>query len=269
MSFKAKETRGNKTWFTFKALKIGTYDLDFLQQDNSTGKSSKETVRVHVVSDQDFNAAVGQQPGLDSAGSGTVETGDPAFAERLTSLGSYEAAIAELLKGYKDGNPALNDQIASLYMRLGSYDVAGKYYGKNLSAQNPYSQNAVLGMVRIAVAQKDQVGLMGSLKQFLAINDPAVEEPLIQAARLEKSLGETGVGLDLASEYIKRFPNGTWNDEAEFLMAQLLEADSQFRDIARARTLYRDILSTYPESPFADTARQRLLYIESHFYQIR
>jgi tetratricopeptide (TPR) repeat protein len=224
---------------------------------------------VHVVSDQDFNAAVGKQPGLDSAGSGAVETGDPAFAQRLTSLGSYEAAVTELLKGYKDGNPALNDQIASLYMRLGSYDAAGKYYGKNLAAQNAYGQNAVLGMVRIAVAQKDQAGLMASLKKFLSINDPAIEEPLIQAARLEKSIGETGVGLELAAEYSRRFPTGSWNDEAEFLMAQLLESDSKFRDITRARTLYRDILLTYPESRYADAARQRLLYIESHFFQVR
>ncbi len=269
MSFKAKETRNDKTWFTFKALKMGTYDLDFLQQDNTTGKSAKETVRVHVVSDQDFNAAVGQQQGLDAAGSGTVETGDPAFAERLTSLGSYEAAIAELLKGYKDGNPARNDQIASLYMRLGSYDAAAKYYDKNLAPQNAYTQSAVLGLVKVAVAQKDQQGLMSVLKQFLAINDPSMEEPLISAARLEKSNGEAGVGLDLAAEYARRFPTGTWIDEAEFLMAQLLEADSQFRDLARARALYRDILTTYPESRFADDARQRLLYIESHFFQVR
>ena len=38
MSFKSKENRNNKTWFTFQALKIGTYDLDFLQQDNMAGK---------------------------------------------------------------------------------------------------------------------------------------------------------------------------------------------------------------------------------------
>ena len=30
MSFKGKEIRSGKTWFTFQALKLGTYDLDFL-----------------------------------------------------------------------------------------------------------------------------------------------------------------------------------------------------------------------------------------------
>ena len=107
MSFKAKQNRNNKTWFTFQALKLGTYDLDFLLQQNTTGQSSKETVRVHVVSDSDFASAVNQQPEQGQTGSALGETGDPVFAERLTSLGQDQAAIAELLKGYKDGNPGV------------------------------------------------------------------------------------------------------------------------------------------------------------------
>lgn len=269
MSFKSKENRNSKTWFTFQALKLGTYDLDFVKQDNTTGKSTKETVRVHVVEDKDFNAAVAQQPQQDATVTGAVETGDPQFAGRLSSLGSYEAAVAELLKGYKDGNPGLNDQIAGLYMRMGSYDAAGKYYAKNLSSQGPYTQSAVLGLVRIAIAQKDQQGFMSYLKQFLAIQDPAMEEPLMQAARMERDLSQIGVGLDLAAEYAKRFPEGAWSDEAYCLMAQLLEADSQFRDIARAKELYGLIVKEYPESVFAEPARQRLLYIDRHFFQVR
>ena len=41
--------------------------------------------------------------------------------------------MAELLKGYKEGNPGLNDQIADLYMRMGSYEAAEKYYAHNLT----------------------------------------------------------------------------------------------------------------------------------------
>jgi tetratricopeptide (TPR) repeat protein len=269
MSFKSKENRSGKTWFTFQAIKLGTYDLDFVKQDNTTGKSTKETVRVHVVEDKDFNAAVAQQPQQDATVTGAVETGDPQFAGRLSRLGSYEAAVAELLKGYKDGNPGLNDQIAGLYMHMGSYDAAEKYYMKNLSPQGPYTQNAVLGLVRIAITQKDQQGFMSYLKQFLAIQDPAMEEPLMQAARMERDLSQIGVGLDLAAEYAKRFPEGAWSDEAYYLMGQLLEADSQFRDIARAKELYGLIVKEYPESVFAEPARQRLLYIDRHFFQVR
>ena len=269
MSFKAKQNRNNKTWFTFQALKLGTYDLDFLLQQNTTGQSSKETVRVHVVSDSDFASAVNQQPEQGQTGSASGETGDPVFAERLTSLGQYEAAIAELLKGYKDGNPGLNDQIASLYMRTGAYDAAAKYYTKNLTPPGPYATRAVLGLVRVSVAQKDQQSLMTYLKQFLAVSDPQAEEPLIQAVRMERDKSEIGVGLDLAGEYAARFPSGTWIDEAQFLRAQFLEADSPFRDIARSRDTYRDLLKEHPESTFADAARERLRYIERHFFQVR
>jgi tetratricopeptide (TPR) repeat protein len=269
MSFKGKENRNNKTWFSFQPLKLGTYDLDFLRQDNSTGQSSRETVRVHVVSDQEFNLAMNQQQGPGQSGEGQVEPGDAAFAERLSGLGANEEAIAELLKGYKDGNPALNDQIASLYMRTGAYDAAGKYYQKNISPQTTYTTSAVLGMVHIAIAQKDQQAFMSYLKRFLAVKAPAMEETLIQAARMEKEKGETGVALDLAGEYNSRYPEGKWRDEATFLMAQVLEADSRYRDIARARALYLEVVRRYPEGTFASPARDRLLYLERHFFEVR
>jgi tetratricopeptide (TPR) repeat protein len=198
-----------------------------------------------------------------------VETGDAAFAGRLTSVGAYASAVAELQKGYREGNPELNDRIASLYMRMGSYDEAGKYYSKNVTPPNDYTRSAVLGLVSIALAQKDQKALMESLKKFLAIRDPAAEEPLIGAIRMEANRGEIGLGMDLAGEYLSRYPKGRWRDEADFLTANLLEMDSQFRDIARARDLYRRILGSSPESPFAAAARERLSYIDRHFYQVR
>jgi outer membrane protein assembly factor BamD (BamD/ComL family) len=269
MSFKGKENRNNKTWFSFQPLKLGTYDLDFLRQNNSTGQSTRETVRVHVVSDQEFSLAVNQQQAADQSSGGQAEPGDTAFAERLSGIGANEAAIAELLKGYKDGNPALNDQIASLYMRTRAYDAAGKYYQKNISPQTSYTTSAVLGLVHIAIAQKDQQAFMSYLKQFLAVQAPAMEETLIQAARMEKEKGETGVALDLAGEYTTRYPQGKWRDEATFLMAQILEADSRYRDIARARDLYLEVAQSYPEGAFASLARERLLYLERHFFEVR
>ena len=188
---------------------------------------------------------------------------------KLSAAGSYPAAVAELLKGYKEGNPAVNDQIAGLYMRMGSWDAAEKYFDRNVSPQNAFTTNAVVGLVRIAVAQNDQQGLLAALRQFLALKDSSMEEPLIQAVRMEKARSEIGMALDLAGEYVRRFPDGSWRDEADYLSAQLLEADSQFRDIARARDLYSGILSDHPESTFADAARQRVQYIDRHFYQVR
>lgn len=267
ISFKGKDTREGKTWFTFRAVKLGTYDLDFLRQDNSTGTSSKETVRVHVVSDEDFSAAVAG--GGTAPASPAAEAGDPLFADRLASLGQYDAAIAELLKGYREGDPQRNSRIAQLSMLTGSYDAAAKFYTKNLGAAAPWGDGAVIGLTRVAIAQKDQPELLSLLKKLLSAKDPGLEETLIAAARMERDRREVGVGIDLANEYVTRYPSGAWRDEADFILAQLLEADSPFRDIARARALYRGILDQHPASVFAPAARDRVEYIDRHFFQVR
>jgi hypothetical protein len=52
-------------------------------------------------------------------------------------------------------------------------------------------------------------------------------------------------------------------------MAQILETDSRNRDISRARDLYLDVVQSYPEGAFASPARERLLYLERHFFEVR
>jgi tetratricopeptide (TPR) repeat protein len=266
MSFKGKDTRGEKTWFSFKALKLGAYDLDFLRQDNTTGTSTKETIRVHVVSQADFEAAVAQGQ---QAQASPEAAGDPAFAAKLADLGKYDAAITELLKGYREGNPGLNDSIAKLYLRTGSYDAASKFFSKNLAEQGKYGDSAVVGLTNIAIAQSDQTELLSLLQRFLAAKGPGFEETLLAAARFERDKQEAGLGIDLATEYVTRFPDGKSRDEADFVLAQLLELDSQFRDLARARATYKEILDLFPESSFAPRAKSRIEYIDRHFFEIQ
>ena len=106
MSFKTKENRNNKTWFTFQALKLGTYRPRFPATGQHGGKDrAKETVRVHVVSDQDFNAAVAPQPGPDSPGaSAAAESGDPAFAhEALDASGPTRPRSPSCSRGTRTG----------------------------------------------------------------------------------------------------------------------------------------------------------------------
>lgn len=272
VSFKGKETRDGKSFFTFKALRFGTYELGFLQQDNSTGRSNRETVRVHVVAEAEFAAAIGSG-GAAQESAGLVKapgvTGDYAHAEKLAGLGAREAALEEFLKGYAEGNGYLNDRIATLYFVGGDLDAAEKYYAKNLLLPGRPSETGVLGMVRVALVRGDARSLLSHLKPFLAIQELSIEGELIQAARLEQRTGGTGVGLELLSEYVKRYPDGRWRDEAAWIAGQLYEADSPMRDIARARDIYRGLLQSYPESPFAARARDRVRYIEEHFFTVR
>jgi TolA-binding protein len=77
------------------------------------------------------------------------------------------------------------------------------------------------------------------------------------------------VGLELLSEYVKRYPDGRFRDEADWIAGQLYEAESPMRDIVRARDIYRGLLRAYPESSFAERARERVRYIEEHFITVR
>jgi hypothetical protein len=282
MSFKGKETKDSKSTFTFKALALGDYDLEFLQQDNSTGKSVRETVRVHVVADADFAAATSGRPGAagapGGAGAATAQAasagaagakGDYEHAEKLAALGAREAALEEFLKGYEDGNGWLNDRIATLYFAGGDVDAAEKYWARNIGLAGRPGEQGTLGMVRVALARDDQKGFMALLKPFLAIRELSIEEELVRATRLQQKSGVPGVGLDLAAEYARRFPAGRWRDESEWLAGQLLEAESPFRDLAKAREVYRGLLATWPESAFAGRARERVRWIEEHFFTVR
>ncbi len=269
MSFKSKQARDGKTYFKFKAFSKGDYDLSFMQQDNARGRTQKETVRIHVVSEADFTAAVERQAAPRASDARDMEPADYQYAEKLITLGKLDAALAELAKGYKETDGYVNDRIAFVYLLKRDYEAAEKYYGRNLLPAGAYSNKAVIGMVRVAIQRKDSAGFFSYLKRMLAITDLNIEEPIIQGVRFQMEKGEVGVALDLLAEYTRRYPRGADFDEACFLTAQLLEKDSAYRDIPRARELYRRILEEFPESLFAGSSRERLRYLEQHFYYVR
>ncbi len=269
MSFKSKQARDGKTYFKFKAFALGNFDLAFQRQDNASGKITKEEVRIHVVSDADFAAAVDRQAGIPARDTAQAETPDLAYADSLVLLGKYDAAILEYMKGYRESDSSINDRVASVYLRTGDAEAAEKYYKRNLSPGGAYYERAVLGLVRSTLARRDAAAFLSYLKPFLSIKELDIEDPLVQAAVFQKERGDIGVGLALMAEYVKRYPKGTRWDEAYFLLAQFLEADSPYRDIARAKEIYTMILSTFPESKFASPSRDRLRYIEQHFYYVR
>ncbi len=270
MVFKSKEARGGKTYFKFKAISKGTYDLSFQRQDNAKGKISKEAVRINVVPDAEFQAAVDKQTSVPkTTGAAQTEKADIAHADSLFRLGKYDAAVAEYLKGYDEGDGFINDRVASIYAKAGSLDAAEKYYELNMVPDGPYYEQAVLGLVRIALARRDSASFLSYLKPFLAIRNLDIGDSLLQAAIFLRERGENGVGVALLNEYMKRYPRGLNWDQAYYLLAQFLESDSPYRDIARAKELYSVILQDIPESRYAGPSKDRIRYIDQHFYYVR
>jgi TolA-binding protein len=270
MTFKARTVKDGKTFFTFKALKLGTWDLDFQQQDNTTGAIRVEAVRVVVLEEADFAAAVQRQTARGGeAEPADVETGRFEWAEKLAALGKDTAAIAEYLKGYREGNAELNDRIAVLYARTGDGAAAEKYWLKNAGASSPWSDRAVVGIARLAIARGDTDSYLKWHRQLLAVTAEPIDDVLVDAALAACGKGDVGLGIDLLAEYGRRYPRGKRMDEAAFVTAQLLEADSPFRDLKRSRDLYAALLREFPESAHAEEALERLRYLEQHFFTIR
>ncbi len=270
MTFKARTVKDSRTSFTFKALKLGTWDLDFQQQDTAAGTTRVEGVRVVVLEDADFAAAVQRQTsGETSDVLSDLETGRIEWAEKLVALGKAKQAIAEYLRGYREGNPELNDRIAALYAATGDGEAGEKYWKKNVGAAAPYGDRAVLGLARLAVARGDLDGYLAWHRQLLAVTAEPIGDVLVDAALVARTKGDAGLGIDLLAEYARRYPAGGRLDEAAFVTAQLLEAESPFRDLKRSRDLYAVLLAQFPESAHAAEAAERIRYLDRHFFTVR
>ncbi len=106
MTFKARTVKDGKTSFTFKALKLGTWDLDFQQQDYHHrnvpgGGRPRGGARGRGVRGR---RAAPDLRGDVRGARRTLETGRVEWAEKLVALGKARQAIAEYLKGYREGN---------------------------------------------------------------------------------------------------------------------------------------------------------------------
>jgi hypothetical protein len=270
MTFKARSVKDGRTSFTFKALRLGTWDLDFQQQDAATGTSRVEGVRVVVLEEEEFAAAVQRQAsGETSEVLSALETGRVEWAEKLVALGKARQAVAEYLKGYREGNPDLNDRIAALYAATDDEAAAEKYWKKNVGAAAPYGDRAVVGLARLAVGSGDLDGYLAWHRQLLAVTAEPIGDVLVDAALAARELGDAGLGIDLLAEYGRRYPDGARLDEAAFVTAQLLESESPFRDLKRSRDLYDALLRQFPESAHAAEASERLRYLDRHFFTVR
>ncbi|MDR2518057.1 MAG: hypothetical protein LBD13_01400 [Spirochaetaceae bacterium] len=73
--------------------------------------------------------------------------------------------------------------------------------------------------------------------------------------------------ISLLEKFREQFPEGT--DEAWWLYAQSLEANSPSRDIRSALAYYRRLLQEYPQSPRGSEAQRRIAYLERYYFTIR
>jgi tetratricopeptide (TPR) repeat protein len=265
VSFTGSEAGAERTTFSFKALEYGEYDLAFQLQDNSRGVARGEVVRLRVLPEEQFR-------GLLAAGQAAPESGDPERlhkAERLFAAGFYDLALPEYLGIYREADPLLNDRLASIYLQRGEAAAAAKFYDRNLSALPPYTDQAILGLVRAGLELGSPELVLEHLPALLELRTADIERELLAVARFVAGQGRYPLAFDLLSEYLRRYPRGAGMDRALFQLAQLYELESPLRDVRQAREYYRKVYEGYPESEYAAEARNRILYLDRYFFHVQ
>ncbi len=283
ISFLGAESGPQRTSFSFKALELGEYDLAFQLQDNARGAATGEVVRLRVLPEEKLREllAAGQaassaspagQPGAAAGLSAGGESADPARlqkAERLFAGGFYDLALPEYLAVYREADPLLNDRLAAIYLAKGEAAAAAKFYDRNLSAGAPYGGQAVIGLVRAGLAMASPELVLQHLPALLELPPAQTQAELLDVAGFAISQGRYPLALELLSEYLRRHPRGSGLDTVYFQLARIYELESPLRDVRLAREYYRKVYEEFPESEHAAKARERILYLDRHFFHVQ
>ncbi|UCF98969.1 MAG: outer membrane protein assembly factor BamD [Spirochaetaceae bacterium] len=269
IDYVSKRNLQGRTSFDFKAVDYGEYELSFQFQDNQQAVLRNQIVHLRILPDQDFAVAVErQQQGVHA---GTAAVPGPAIetADALFDLGEYELALIEYLRNMRSGDPYLNDRLAACYEITGEYQAAAKYYRQNLGLAGEYGDRAAVGLVRSSIALKDNGLLMEGMPFMVSLESAQIGAELLEVARFQTENQHLEVAIQALKQYIRRYPDGKSLDEVYYRLARIYEVDSPHRNLEAARDYYRLLYDLFPESRYADRAKERLNYLNRHFFLVQ
>jgi len=265
--FLGRDVGPSQTVFRFRSKSLGEFSLPFQYQDALQGIIRREIVQLKVVTDSDFNSYVGRK-GSDY--DPELYKQQMAKAERLAQLGYYKDALATYLALANVNDPSLNERIASLAFQLKDYKTAAEYWNKNLKEKNAFRDKAILGLVQNALEQGSRQNLLSLLNDFLAVTQFPIEEELAACLRfLHRTSGADALLYDLSLDYLRRYPQGRYADEALFFLAQAYEYYPPQRNFIKARECYQRLIKEYPESSYFTKAKERIAYIDRHYLKVQ
>ncbi len=301
--FLNKKVTGNKSIFVFKPQELGIYILKFMNQDNKTGNSTYRYIKLKVVSDEEFekilssnekgnentNESTMLQGGISSEKSnGTEGKSENKNWEIIKSADyffdnkDYTNALHLYLKNYTPENRYLNDRIAQIYFFQKSYEVAEKYWKRNLENNtkkyDTYYWRAIVGITKIAAVTNNIVTLIEYMDNFTHLGDSSgasgysVDDYERDYCFIIKNL--TGhkrydIALHMGKSFLSRFPESLYMDEIYYYMGMIYENSEKYRDLEQALVYYKKIYNNYPASKFYFKAKERIDYIMRHFFYVR
>jgi hypothetical protein len=266
LEFVRRVVEGAKTLFTFRGRRIGTYELPFQYQDNTRGIMKRETIEIKVMEQKDFDAALGKKGDAQDRESRDRRR---AYGRKLYELGNFKESLRELLASASDGDPELNHLIASLALREKDYKNAVLFWTKNKGEPGEYRDKAIAGLVQASDALGDRASLPGLARELLTVQSVPIEEELGLLLRSMGEFKDETLMADILNAYLLRYPAGGRLAEVYYLLGRLHEFTKAFRDFTKARENYGRVVKEFPESPYFAPARERIAYINRHYFKVQ
>ncbi|MBN1524773.1 MAG: hypothetical protein JW904_09830 [Spirochaetales bacterium] len=254
-----------QTVFYFRGHSEGDFLLPFQLQDSMRGLFKNESIMISIVSDDEFTSIMGRKKSGDAVSSNDAI--EEAF--RLREQGQTDAALDGFLNAYREGDPRLNNAIASIYFQKNNFPQALLYWRKNQGADEPYNTNAVIGISKALRLSKNTAQLLPHVKVVLLNRNGPIENELLELIRYFSNFNEDPVLIDLFGVWLDRYRFSPEAAEIYYRLAKFFENNIQYRDFQRSREYYNVVVQEYPGSRYAMLSRERIDYINRHYIKVR
>ena len=244
--------------FIFRADAAGTYILKFYRQDFIQDYIINDYVQVIVENYE--NPGTGR-PGY------YIDRGRIVAEPRWPPAGGPSAGQGPVSSGVQSASASAQTPAAA--QSPGQETPAAALSAEQtLSASAPVASAAAASPVERSETTGRAEGTMPAGRADEAAPATAfLPEDFVRQAKQEFDAGRVEQALAVLDLMKQRYPLGT--DEALWLYAQLLEANSPRRDIRLALEYYRLLVSEYPQSNRVSDARTRIAYLERFYFNIR
>jgi len=266
LRFISRTAEGERTLFKFNGRKMGEYALPFQYQDHLRGIMRREIIQIKVVPEDEFDSLIGSR---NTESESLRLARDREEAARLYELGKYQEALRTYLAAYSEGDPSLNETIATLALLQKDFRNAALYWKKNLTAPGAFRDKAVIGLVKTFTAADQKRELELILKELYTVKNFPIEDELVLLIRYFTAKNDGSLVEELLGRYLDLYPDGRYLDEIYFRLGELYEYSSAIRDFKKARGYYTFVVRDYPESGFYGAARERIDYINRHYFHVR
>lgn len=237
--------------FEFLFLKKGTYLLSFR---GGRGEQILRKVYIRGASDDIDFSRVGLSPDLIN------------LIENLLKEKLYTLLISNLEN--RTPVPYTNDRLGEAYYRTKQFRKAFTLWQRNLRRSPPWRQRAFKGVLKSILEINNHKEFMKLYELYRRefTPDRALRTELIAVAERKSDIYTR---LKLYEDFLKAFPGDEREPEYFYKAAELFRRESPYRDLRKARMLYKNILDRYPLSPYYVPASQNLDALEKKYFDLR